>query len=164
MFVINEDPHWAEKIFSARCLHWYHQNNETGLIRCCSCIQKDGLLMFVRTQITTLLSDQKTSELVWSRLSKSQRSLRAVKFRLLITVGHKQARLMVDLHKQGFVCVHFMFYFSLNQDIRERIFSSECSDGILSGLKKQSCYSFTCKKVLFYLNLHLMSWTLLVQA
>lgn len=151
MFVINEDPHWAEKIFSARCLHWYHQNNETGLIRCCSCIQKDGLLMFVRTQITTLLSDQKTSELVWSRLSKSQRSLRAVRFRLLITVGHKQARLMVDLHKQGFVCVHFMFYFSLNQDFRERIFSSESSDGILSGFKKNKVVIVLLVKKFFFI-------------
>lgn len=30
---------------------------------------------------------------------------------------------MVNLHKQGFVCVHFTFNFSLNQIFRDRIFS-----------------------------------------
>lgn len=65
---------------------------------------------------------------------------------------------MVDLHKQGFVCVHFMFYFSLNQDFRERIFSSESSDGILSGFKKNRVVIvLLVKKFFFYLNLHLMS-------
>lgn len=68
-----------------------------------------------------LIVSSKTSKLVWSHLR--QKSEIWVKFSLLITISHKQAALMVNLHKQGFVCVHFTFNFSLNQIIRDRIFS-----------------------------------------
>lgn len=57
-----------------------------------------------------LIVSSKTSKLVWSHLQ--QQSEIWVKFSLIITISHKQAALMVNLHKQGYACVHFTFHSS----------------------------------------------------